>query len=268
MARKTLAQALAETQALSETRRLASVRLSRAQREAKVQRAPSAAQAAYAGVMETYTRKTAALVERHVIGQLPVLGSGDELDVAALQRGLEALRIDLDAMAHTIRRSAGAAFKRTTTHAQREAGRVLDVKIPANARAAARAQEAFVNRQVRLLQRAGRAQVERIRKAIATYKDGTSMRRRIEHQLWVMRERSRLIARNEVFKLSEREVGRWAREVGSPGGIYHTKRDELVRPHHAEHDGKFYAYGEEPATLGEPNCRCRMLPVSAATISR
>ena len=266
--RKTLAQALAETQALGETRRLSAARVSRSRREANAQRPPSAGTAAYTSVMETYTKRVSKAVERHVIGALPVLGSGDPLDVAALQRGIEALRIELLEMSHSIRRSAGAAFSRTTQHARREAARILGVTIPAEPQAERLAREAFIERQVRALQRAAEAQVRAIQKAIATYPEGTSLRKRIEHQLWVTRERGKLIARNEVWKLAEEEVKRWAILAGAEGGIYHTRHDELVRPSHAIHDGVYYPYGQEPPTLGEPNCRCRMYPVTAATLGR
>lgn len=243
-------------------------RIGRARREAMVQRPPHAGHAKYNAVMATYEKRVRGLVERHVIGALPVLGSGDGLDIGALSRGLETLRQDLDALAHSIRRSAGAAFDRTTQHARLEAQRIMGVVIPRDKDADALAREAFIERQVRLLQKMGQAQTEAIRKAIATYPEGTSLRKRIEHQLWVTKNRTVLIAQNELFKLSEDEVDRWAIEGGAEGFIYCTRRDELVRPTHAVHDGHFFLYIDTPKEMHEVNCRCRRLPVTAATLRR
>jgi hypothetical protein len=264
--RRTLAEELAATRALGQTRELAAARISRGKREMLAQKPPSQAHAKYDAVMATHTARVEGLINKHVIERLPILGSGDELDVQALQRGLIHLHADMTRLAQSVRRSAGAAFDRATAHAGKEAARILNVNIPYTKDDQERAREAFIERQVRLLQRMADAQVKAIEKAILTYPEGTSLRKRIEKQLYVTRNRGKLIARNEVWKLAESEMRRWAELAGSPGGIYHTRRDELVRPTHRAHDGEYYAWGQEPSTLGEPNCRCRMVPVSAATL--
>ena len=123
--------------------------------------------------------------------------------------------------------------------------------------------EAFVTRQVRRLEIVGTAQTQAIREAIATYREGDSMRQDILHTLWVSRNRGQLIARTEPYKLAQSTVRFWALTVGSEGGYYCTRRDELVRPTHAAHDGKYYRWSETPSTLGEPGCRCRMIPAEA-----
>ena len=258
--RRSLSEALEHTRALHALRQMSKARVSRAQREALAPKIPDAAIRAYTSVMATYADRTSKLVERRVLSALPVVGSGDPLDLGALERGLQALQVDLDELATKVRRSARAAAKRSSAHARREVGRVLGMQVPLDAREAF-AVEAFEHRQVELLRATGRRQVERIRKAIADYHEGDSMRRDITHALWVSRNHTKTQARTECLRLHRETVKEWALFVGSAGGFYCTAHDERVRKTHAAHDGKYYAWGEEPSTLQEPGCRCRMLPV-------
>jgi uncharacterized protein with gpF-like domain len=260
--KRTFAEAQADTHAIRALRGGAPKRVARAKREALAPRAPDAAVRAYASVMSTHAERTRALVERHVLTRLPVLGSGDPLDLTALDDGIQQLHAELEHLASRVRRSARAAATRVSAHGRAEVGRVMRMQVPLDARAAFTI-EAFENQQVDRLRRVARAQVEQIRKAIRTYAEGQSMRERILHSLWVTRNRGQVLARSECYQLHNQIVQEWAVSVGSEGGFYCTRQDELVRAHHAEHDGKYYRWGETPSTLGEPNCRCRMLPAEA-----
>lgn len=255
-------EAAQETAAIRARRDVSTVNISRAKREKLKPKDPSSAIMAYSNAMGTLTNRTERLILKHVVGALPVVGSGDPLDVVALQQGLEAFRNAAIEAAHSIRRSAGAAFDRATEHSRKQAERILNVSIPKEGRAFER--EAFIERQVRLLQRAAEDQAAALAKAIREYKEGESMRQNMLHQLWVTRERSKLVARNEITHLAKQELRTWAEATNSAGGIYVTRRDERVRPTHAAHDGKFYRWTELPSTLAEVNCRCVMLPVESA----
>jgi hypothetical protein len=255
-------EAAQETAAIRARRDVSQVKISRAKREKLKPKDPSSAIMAYTNAMGTFTNRTEALLLKHVVGALPVVGSGDPLDIVALQQGLEDFRNAAVQMAHSVRRSAGAAFDRATEHSRKQAERILNLRIPKAD--AALAKDAFVERQVRLLQRAAEDQAAAVAKAIRQYKEGTSMRQAMVHQLWVTRERGKQIARNEITNLAKEELRRWSVTTGSAGGIYVTRRDELVRPTHAAHDGRFYAWTELPSTLGEINCRCVMIPVESA----
>jgi hypothetical protein len=234
-------------------------RLSRAKREAIAPSDPAEAMLAYGKVMANYATRTETLVLRHVVGALPIAGSGDPLDVAALERGLFALEVELGVLAEKLRPNARAAGKRVSTHARRESERLLDLKIPKDITDDLMIGE-FEDRNVRLLRKLGRRQVAEIRKAIAAHEEGDSMRADILHKLWVARNNGQLIARDQPRRFSREAVMRWSSAAGSEGGIYHTAKDERVRRTHQPHDGKYYRYGEFPSTLQEPGCRCKIIP--------
>lgn len=260
--RRPLVEVLEETKAIHSVRNVAKARVSRAKREALAPTPPSAAVALYGGVMDTYAKRVAALVERHVVGALPVVGSGDPLDRAALELGLRTLEEKLAALATRIRPSARAAATRTSQHARREIGRLMKLDVPNDA-SAKFAISAFEDIQVERLRKVGRDQVAKIREAIAKYEEGDSMRADITHTLWVSRNRGQLIARHDCHQLHQQTIREWALHAGSTHFVYCTRRDEQVRKTHAAHDGKVYRYSETPKEMGEVNCRCRQLPVEA-----
>jgi hypothetical protein len=261
--RRTLVEALEATRELQFQRSVSEARLSRARRQAIAQAPPSVAFMSYQNAAAGLTERAALLLERHVTSKLPELGSGGALDVGALDRGLADLELDLLAAARAMERNGAAAFRRATDHARVEAQRILNVKIPVDKQGEEVARHLFAERQVQLFQRAARDQVTELRQALADYQDGDSLRKLLEHELWVMRNRDRLIARNEVFKLSELEIERWSRLTGSLGFFYHTAADEKVRETHWAHEGKFFYWDEAPKEMGEVNCRCRKVPAEA-----
>lgn len=252
---------MAETQTMRRRQGALKKRIDRARREAIGQREPRAAYMAYQSVMDTYARRVAALVERHVLERLPVLGSGDPLDVAALEAGLAELQPRLDVLADRMYRSAYAAGRRASQHAHREVSRMLNMEVPASGAEMDVILQNFARENVAAVKRMGARQVAQIRKAIAEYEDGESMRDRINHALWVSRNHGQVIARSNVYHLAEREIERWALAVGSEGGIVHTRRDENVRESHQPLEGKFFP--RRPPQLDDPNCRCRWIPVEA-----
>lgn len=212
--------------------------------------------------MGTYAARVEKLVERHVLSTLPELGSGEGLDLAALEAGLEALQARLDALAETVRRSAGATARRTAQHARSEVSRTMRVQVPYDARSNVLT-DGFESLQVARLRKVGRDQVAKIREYVAKYEEGTSLRDRILHSLWVARNNSRTVAQTEVLRLHRDNVRYWCQVAGSEQAVYCTRHDELVRPTHAAHDGEVVSWSNPPSTLGEPNCRCQLMPLEA-----
>lgn len=260
--KKTLVEALAETQALHARRDVSKRRLAAAKRAALAPRPPANAIERFQSVMRTYANKVERQVERRVLARLPVLGSGDELNVPALEAGLAELQNDLNALANQLREPALRSAKRVSEHGRKEVSRMLQVVVPPNPHSALVDAEHAQNTVLRMLA-AGDAQIAQIRKSIAGYVEGASMRETIKQGLWVSRNRSAFIARDESYKLHRKTVADWAQRTGSTHGIYVTARDERVRETHKANDGKVFRWDEPPTTLSEPNCRCRMLPVEA-----
>lgn len=261
--RRSLVEALEATRAIQARRSIAEASLDRARREALAQAPPSIAFMTYQNATARLTERAEMLLERHVLSALPEVGSGDQLNIGALDRGLVAFELDMLAASRAMEKNGQAAFRRTTDHARVEAQRILRVKIPQDKESEALAREFFGNRQVNLFQKATRDQVSQLRAALADYQEGESLRALLTHELWVMRNRDRLIARNEVFKLSEAEIERWSKLTGSLGFFYHTANDEKVRESHWAHEGKFYYWDEAPSQMSEVNCRCRKVPAEA-----
>lgn len=233
-------------------RDVASVRLGLAHLEAIAQAPPAVAYMSYQNGLGLLTARTESLIDKMLLTQLD--------NPAGLEAGLFKLETELLSTSSNAERYAAAAFKRTTDHARVEAQRILGVRIPADLMAQAGAQDSFVGRQVMLLQRATHDQVSALRRVIL--EGGTPAD--LEHKIWVIRNRGRLIARNEVWHLAESEIGRWAQLTGSSGFYYLTARDERVRITHAAHNGEFFYWDQPPSEMSEVNCRCRKVPAEAA----
>lgn len=260
--RKSLVESLAETRALQGRRNVAKRRISAAKREALAPRPPTMAIEMFQRAMRTYASRVERAVERRVLSQLPVLGSGDPLDLEALERGLEALSTDLRSLADGLRPRALSAGKRVSEHGRKEVARMMNVSVPKDASSVFSAHN-YAEDAVLRMKAAGEAQVARIRKAIAEYVEGDSMREDIRSALWVSRNRSNYVARDASYRYHRATVAEWASRAGSSHAIYVTARDERVRATHAAHDGKVFEWSSPPSTLSEPGCRCRMLPVEA-----
>lgn len=259
-----------ETEALKRRRDVTKARTSRAEREALAPKPPTAAINAFVSTMDTYAARVSTLVEKLVIGKLPIVGSGDPLDRAALDRGLAELQTALDQLAQKARAPAGTAAKRVLEQSRREAARVLKLDVPPSPEREKLAIHDFQKQVVGRLHAAGQAQVARIRKAIAEYEEGASMRKDILDQLWVSRNRGRFIARDECYGLATDTLKMWAQRMGSEEYQWVTCKDDRVRPGHAALDGTTQRWSSPPNTgHGEgnnhpgqaPNCRCRALPV-------
>ena len=271
MARRTLAEAFAQTRAVQAQRDTSKRRISRAKREALAPRPPAAAITAYLSVMETYAERVERAVEKRVLSLLPVAGSGDPLDRVALERGLADLAADLDALALRSRRSALAAGKRVSRHGQVEVARMMKVSVPNDIRTGVSI-EAFADRNVELVRKAGREQVARIRTAIADHAEGDSMRRDIQDALWVSRNRGKMIAKDQPHKFHAQTIEAWLQVAGSEEYFWCTRKDEVTRPGHRILDGTRHRYDKPPNTgrlegHNRPGqaagCRCRMVPVEA-----
>jgi len=266
--RPTFVERVAQTVQLAPVRSRAQKRLSRAAREALAPKPPAAALAQYQATMATYTKRVEALVEKHVLSKLPVVGSGDVLDPVAIERGLSDLEESLDRLADLSRRSSQAAANRAAQHARAETQRILNMSIPKRDPRVTLVAHDFAELGVARMKRAGKAQILQIRKNIAAYKEGESMRAEILRALWVSRQRAQVVARNVVFGVQTRLIASYAQAVGSDSYIWCTQRDERVRHGHAVLDGKTFRWDTPPFEgsgnhhpAGAANCRCRPLPV-------
>lgn len=81
--------------------------------------------------------------------------------------------------------------------------------------------------------------------------------------------RARLIARTEVIRAhNEAKLNEFERVEGMTGDEvkvrWVTARDERVRATHRERHGKIYTRAEARQLIGEPNCRCTLVPVIPA----
>jgi hypothetical protein len=247
---RTLVEVLNETAALSARRSYLGEKVDRAQREAMVQADPVIAYQSYRNALGNLAERAEGLVHRHVLS---------DMTVTRLEGSLFQLEQELLTQAAHIDRFAVAAFNRTTQATKVEASRIMRVRIPESMAQLAESRDAFVTRQRELLQRAARDQVAAVRAAVLR---GASQAE-IERQLYVMKNRARLVAKMETHHLAEREMMRYALAVGSEGGWYHTAGDERVRESHWHHDGRFYLWAEKPSTLLEAGCRCKMIPDAA-----
>ena len=261
----TFTEAIARTAAMRGPRAKAQARIDVAKAHQLAPAAPDAAITAYNAALGKYAARVERLVERKVLSRLPEVGSGDPLDLVALQLGLADLELDLVALAPKLARFARAAGARTAAHAEREVARLMRVRINDPRRTKALVDD-FTTRNVALLRKVAFDQVARIKHAIATYQEGESMRARILHSLWVTRNRGKLIARDQPHKFANEVQRAWCAALGSTEYVYVTRRDEHVRRSHRPHDGKRFRWDQPPASGHpgtEPNCRCAAVPVEA-----
>lgn len=266
--RRTLVEALAETRALRGDRAAAAERISRATRVAHAPRPPLSAVGGYVSAADNYAQRVLKLAEKHVLARLPVLGSGDPLDRAGLELGLAAMQIDMLALAEKMRRPARVAGKRSAKHAQREVARMMGLK-RIDAPGTDWLVEDFAARSVGYFRNIAAAQVEQVRKAIAEHEEGDSLRADILHSLWVSRNRSKLIASDQAYKLQANQVEQWARGVGSEGYIWVESVSADRRHEHIPRYGKFFRWDAPPPDGHpgtQPNCKCSTLPAESPVL--
>jgi len=80
-------------------------------------------------------------------------------------------------------------------------------------------------------------------------------------RLGVAKSRARLIARDQVAKLNGQITRERQQSIGVSEYIWRTAGDERVRQSHREVNGKTFAWGKPPASIGEEpgqpvSCRC------------
>ena len=264
-----------ETAALKRKREEGRARLDESRLERMAPRAPRAAIDAFVSTMDTYAARVEALVHRHVISQLPVLGSGDPLDLGALDRGLSELQTALNQLADKSAGPADTAAKRVLAHSRGEVGRLLNLQVPPTPELERFVRHDFQRQVHNRLLAAGRAQVDQIRKAIVGYEEGTSLRKGILDKLWVSRNRGRMVAADQAYRLEAWTQQLWAQRVGSDEYVWLTCADDRVRPGHAVLHRTKQKWSEPPNTGRQEgrnhpgqavHCRCRAVPVEALLV--
>lgn len=236
----------------------------RALKEALAPAPPTAAANTYAAAMSRYSEAVAALVEKHVLRDMP--GPGH-----AFGPRLDDLRLDLERLDARFASSGRAAARGVARQGRAEVERMLNVSYrdtPGRREGEKAFVEAFGDRQVMLLGNIAQAQVKLIGERLALGQSAEEVRQ----ALWVSRNRAQMVAHNEVHALSTDVVAYWAREAGSGGYYWITSRDERVRHGHAILDGRACSWDDPPNTGRRegfnhpghpPGCRCRALPIEA-----
>jgi SPP1 gp7 family putative phage head morphogenesis protein len=258
--KRSFTQALVETVALRGQRDLTSYRLKVAQAETIAPGIPAAAMLGYSKAMDRYYARVQKLVDRHVLRQLrrgaPAPG--------ALQVGLAALQIDMLELAEKTRRPARTAGRRASRHASQEVSRILNMRVPPGAQTNALIED-FAARSVDLVRKLAAAQVKQLELVISQH-SGPGLLEKLQEATWVARNRSQLIARDQVYKFQAQQISYWSRAVGSEAYLYITRLDDRVRATHRAHHGKVFSWAVAPST-GHPGtevaCRCVAVPVEA-----
>lgn len=215
---------------------------------------PSAAERAYAQRLASFSDQVAALVRA-----LPAEPS--EGDYRAFQTRV-------DSLSRKYEPAARAMANRVAAQSRAEAARLMGK--PIRLGQLARAEElqfvdTYARYQVQLLQKIGRDQVSRIRKYRETDRD-------IEESIWLVKNRTKLLAERESQALSFDVLSYWCQREGSEEYVWITSRDERVRAGHRRLHGTRQRWDDPPETgrregrnhPGHPaGCRCRALPLEA-----
>lgn len=236
----------------------------RALKEALAPVPPVGAANTYAAAMSRYSEAVAALVEKHLLKDLP--GPGQDYGTR-----LHDLRVDLEKLDAKFAGSGRVAARAVARQGRSEVERMLNVSYkdtPGRREGEAAFVQAFGDLQVQLLSNISEAQVLKLGELLA---EGAT-EEELRQALWVSRNRAQMVAHNEVHAMSTDVVAYWSREAGSQGYYWITSRDERVRHGHAVLDGKAFDWDNPPNTGRRegnnhpghaPNCRCRALPVEA-----
>lgn len=240
---KTFAQSVREAQEANLKPVGVKARVARKKRSARAQRDPKDAETRYRSALGILAHR----VEVAARGEMASLLSNDDLVRAEAAQRIEGRLYDILRVAD---RNAIAAFNRTTKHARAEVKRILKVQPYLDQDGISTARDSFLAKQIGHLRKAVRDQLQ-------SFRDRPPQE---EYLSRVFRFRMNLISHDEVFKLHEKEVARWAQLAGGATGIYHTHKDERVRPSHAALEGIRFYLDSPPHQLGEPNCRCKLVP--------
>lgn len=109
----------------------------------------------------------------------------------------------------------------------------------------------------------------RVQRAVSTAVEGgmraEEVLRQIPDAAGVSRRKAKMIARDQVAKLTGQLNMMRQQELGLGKYIWRTQRDERVRSSHAQHEGEVYSWDNPPADTGHPGqdyqCRCWAEPV-------
>lgn len=215
---------------------------------------PSAAERAYAQRLNGFADQVAGMVHA-----LPADPSEDDLRLFQLR---------VDRLAKKYEAAARTMANRVASQSRAEAARLMGK--PLRLGPLARAEElqfidTYARYQVQLLQKIGRDQVLRMRK----YRE---IDRPIEESIWLVRQRSKLLAERESQALSVDVLAYWCQREGSEEFIWITCRDDRVRPGHRRLHGQRHRWSDPPETGRRegrnlpghpPGCRCRAIPAEA-----
>ncbi len=215
---------------------------------------PSAAERAYAQRLTGFSDQVAGLVRA-----LPPEPTEEDYRVFQMR---------VDALARKYAPAARAMANRVAAQSRGEAARLTGK--PIRLGALSRAEElqfvdTYARYQVQLLQKIGRDQVSRIRKYRETDRD-------IEDSIWLVRNRTKLLAERESQALSFDILSYWCQRAGSEEYVWITCRDEKVRAGHRRLHGTRHRWDDPPETGRRegrnhpghpPGCRCRALPWEA-----
>lgn len=161
--------------------------------------------------------------------------------------------------------SARKAFARTEK-ASKEASKLLGLDPRASLRPGAA--QAFVERNVKLVEDAGRVysvQVRQIFEDPATFgQRGETIKARLLERGDVSESRAELIARDQTLKLNGQINEERQRSAGIDSYTWSTSLDERVRPEHAKLEGQVFTW-DNPPEPGHPGddfqCRCAAIPI-------
>lgn len=129
--------------------------------------------------------------------------------------------------------------------------------------------DAFTERNTALIKNIPDQSINRIETLIRTQvEQGRStefIRKAVQSELDISRNRAKLIARDQVNKFNGKLTELRQSEAGIEDYIWSTSRDERVRPTHASKQGKKFSWDNPPSDTGHPGndiqCRCVAMPV-------
>jgi SPP1 gp7 family putative phage head morphogenesis protein len=126
-----------------------------------------------------------------------------------------------------------------------------------------------VERNVNLIKSIPKEHLERINKVITqgirTGSNAFDIKKEIHEQFGISKRRSKVIARDQVSKLTNTLSSVRQQDIGVTHYVWRTSKDERVRPTHAKQEGKRYSWTKSPKPATGPpgediQCRCSSEP--------